>query len=144
MKTPLVIVVTGPPGSGKTTLAREVSRGLGLPLFAKNFIKETLFDRLGVASFEVQLLGASQFLEAGQGVVLEGDFDHDAASRLVDMVRAATAQVVQIYCYADTAELMPATRAARFRATVTLATSTSSGWATLKRTCATAAGPRST
>jgi predicted kinase len=42
----LVVVVNGLPGAGKTTLARPLSRALGLPLLAKDVLKETLADNL--------------------------------------------------------------------------------------------------
>ncbi|MGE3835041.1 MAG: AAA family ATPase [Acidimicrobiia bacterium] len=41
------VLVTGLPGSGKTTLAGPLATELGLPLVAKDAIKETLFDVLG-------------------------------------------------------------------------------------------------
>ena len=44
------ILVAGPPASGKTTLAGELSALLGLPVFAKDRIKERLFDTLGFTS----------------------------------------------------------------------------------------------
>ncbi len=36
----MYVVVTGPPGSGKSTLARALASGLGLPLLAKDEIKQ--------------------------------------------------------------------------------------------------------
>jgi predicted kinase len=42
-----VILVNGLPGAGKTTLARVLSRRLGLPLFSKDTIKEAHADVLG-------------------------------------------------------------------------------------------------
>jgi predicted kinase len=37
---PALIVVSGPPGSGKTTLAREIARGVGCPAVCRDEIKE--------------------------------------------------------------------------------------------------------
>ena len=47
-----VVVVNGPPGSGKTTLSRRMARALELPLFSKDAVKETLLDQLGYADRE--------------------------------------------------------------------------------------------
>jgi predicted kinase len=41
------VVVSGPPGSGKTTVAGAIADDLGLPLFAKDTVKEALMDALG-------------------------------------------------------------------------------------------------
>ncbi len=49
---PLVILVTGLPASGKTTVARQVARHLGLPVFGKDDFKEVLFDTLGWKDLE--------------------------------------------------------------------------------------------
>ena len=44
---PLVLIVAGPPASGKTTLARSLAESLTLPPFVKDDFKEVLFDTLG-------------------------------------------------------------------------------------------------
>jgi predicted kinase len=40
MTCPTLIVVSGPPGSGKTTLAHEIARSLGCPALCRDEIKE--------------------------------------------------------------------------------------------------------
>lgn len=44
---PVLLIVTGAPGTGKTTLARRIAQEFHLPLIAKDDIKESLFDSLG-------------------------------------------------------------------------------------------------
>ncbi|MBA2532172.1 MAG: AAA family ATPase [Nocardioidaceae bacterium] len=44
----MLVLVTGVPGSGKTTLARSVAAELELPMLSRDVIKETLFDTLGL------------------------------------------------------------------------------------------------
>jgi predicted kinase len=43
----MIVIISGAPGSGKTTLAQPLAAALGLPLFTKDTIKETLHDVLG-------------------------------------------------------------------------------------------------
>ena len=55
-----VVLVTGIPGAGKTTVSRALSKALTLPLLSKDAIKESLFDVLGVRDREWSLqLGAA-------------------------------------------------------------------------------------
>lgn len=43
----MLVLVTGLPGSGKTTLATQLAEGLALPLIGKDHFKGILFDTLG-------------------------------------------------------------------------------------------------
>jgi hypothetical protein len=42
-----VVVISGAPAAGKTTLGRPLARHLGWPLISKDVIKESLYDELG-------------------------------------------------------------------------------------------------
>jgi len=42
-----LLIVSGAPAAGKTTLAAVIGTALGWPVFAKDAIKESLFDTLG-------------------------------------------------------------------------------------------------
>ena len=47
-----LVVVTGLPGSGKTTIAGPLAAELGWPLLGKDTIKEALFDALGTGDLD--------------------------------------------------------------------------------------------
>ena len=109
MEAPLLVVVTGPPAAGKTTVARELATRLRLPLIAKDTIKEALFDtlgtgdlawsqRLGAPTFGVMLALAEESLEAGASLVLEANFvcGGEVEARLA----ALPARFVQVNCSA--------------------------------------------
>jgi predicted kinase len=48
----LVVVATGIPASGKTTLATALSAQLEWPLISKDVVKEALFDALGTGDLQ--------------------------------------------------------------------------------------------
>jgi predicted kinase len=83
---PVLLIVTGPPGAGKSTIAAALRERLGLPLIAKDALKEEFGDalavggdrlesqRLGLATFRVQLAVARELLGAGVSLIVEGNF----------------------------------------------------------------------
>lgn len=104
--------MTGPPGAGKSTLARMLAESPRLPLVAKDDFKETLFDalgagdveesrRLGVAAWKLLFRTAGEILGAGGSVVVEGNFS-DAGG----FASLPPARVVQLHLTAPEEVLM--------------------------------------
>jgi predicted kinase len=104
--------VTGPPASGKSTLAERIARELSLPLIAKDVIKETLFDAFGTRDREWSIwLGQAtyplifRFLEvqlaAGRSVVVDATFGPEMANAEFEALNARHPfRALQIYCTA--------------------------------------------
>jgi predicted kinase len=116
---PLLVVVTGPPAGGKSTVADDLAAALGLPLLTKDGIKETLFDvlgtgdrewsrRLGEATWRVLFHVLEASLGAGCSLVAEGNFEADDANPRFAALPAFRG--LQVYCDAPVEELL-----ARFR-----------------------------
>ncbi|HUI58733.1 MAG TPA: AAA family ATPase [Steroidobacteraceae bacterium] len=87
-----LIIVTGLPGTGKSTLARTLARHFHLPLLAKDSIKEPLMQALAAhvvpsrqlsdAAFAVVFSCLREVLTGGRGALLEGNFrsgEHESA-----------------------------------------------------------------
>lgn len=70
--TPLIVIV-GPPASGKTALARRLATDLRLPLLSRDDFKERLFDTLGVTW---PTAGADQSARGEARVRAEGQPPH--------------------------------------------------------------------
>jgi predicted kinase len=83
---PPLVIVSGAPATGKTTLARRLAIDLRLPCLTKDDLKEALADvferpidvdasmELGVAAYAAMYRMAEMLLEANVGLVLESNF----------------------------------------------------------------------
>lgn len=81
-----LLIVSGAPASGKTTLARRLASDLRLPLLQRDELKEALADalggpedvaasaRLGAGAYAMLYLVAGRLIEAGTGLIIESNF----------------------------------------------------------------------
>ena len=111
---PILVIVSGAPATGKTTLARIVAERLAVPYFGKDELKEAIADkvgapgdvatsqRLGLAAYEVLFTMGRRVLESGAGLVIESNFRRGVSEReLLPLIELADARLV--HCTADPA-----------------------------------------
>lgn len=113
MGRPLLIVVSGPPGAGKTSLGRQLAQQLGLPFLNKDGFKEVLFEtlgwsdrgwsrRLGGASMMLLFHATERLLAAGASVVIEANFDAELSCQDLRALQQRYAiEACQIQCVGD-------------------------------------------
>jgi predicted kinase len=102
-----VVLVHGPPASGKTTLAQALAPVLQLPLLSKDAVKETLLDQLGFGSRdESRVLGVAAgevvwtvLADCARGAVVDTWLAppmREVARR--GLARAGTQRFVEVWC----------------------------------------------
>ncbi|HKT71554.1 MAG TPA: AAA family ATPase [Steroidobacteraceae bacterium] len=119
-----LLIVTGLPATGKTTVAAMLAGRYGCALLAKDTIKESLLDtlshgdvawsrKLSDAAYAVTFSLARTFLASAVSVIVEGNFRAEHAAPLERLVSSSLPdlRVGQILCAVDEEQ-----RLARLRA----------------------------
>jgi predicted kinase len=103
-----LVLVTGAPASGKSTIARPLAEALGLPLLDKDAVKEALFDALGTGDREWsrRLSDASYavlfaMLEGVRSAVMVANLAPERARPL----RGFDGPILEIFCTAPAHEI---------------------------------------
>jgi predicted kinase len=110
---PLLVVVTGPPASGKSSIARELAHELAIPFLSKDELKERLYEELGSGDALEEAIERSATailysvarsnLTVGVSVLVESNFDRESDTA---PLRELHARVVQVHCGGDTDALV--------------------------------------
>jgi predicted kinase len=109
----VLIVVTGPPCSGKTVLAQKIAQEFSIAIFHKDGIKELLFGRLGwkdrvwsrqlsLVSYDLIYYFIESELSAGQSCIVEANFQpEEHRDKFRTLVGHYACQIVQVLCFSE-------------------------------------------
>lgn len=107
-----LIIISGRPATGKTTLGRKISKYLNVPILCRDDIKESLFDSLGFndreqsrkiggASFKLLYDLTEKFLNANTPLIVETFFhpEHDR-DKFSELKSKYNLRLLEINCIA--------------------------------------------
>jgi predicted kinase len=110
---PALVVVTGLPGTGKTTIAERLGDRLSFPVLRKDAFKEILFDRLGwsdedwsdlldEACYDMLWSLCDTELRAGRTIIVESNFEPEVhAARIAELGQQHQARLIEVHCRTD-------------------------------------------
>lgn len=114
----VLIIVSGLPATGKTTLSQGMANHLGLPLVSKDIIKEILFDgvghsdrewgeKLNTPTYKLLEYFVEQELRVGRSVIIETPYDGDFPRQTFERWQSKYGfDCIQIMCYAEPSVLV--------------------------------------
>ena len=118
MDDPVLVLVSGAPGTGKTTLARRPASDLRIPYIGKDFIKESLAGTLGVRDRQWSMkLGVASIvllfelieaqLKAGRSAVSENNYRREYEVPRFERLRGLYPfKTVEVHCEAEAGVLL--------------------------------------
>ncbi len=104
-----LVIVTGPPATGKTHIANAIEKETGWPVISKDRIKERLFNergigdrawssKLGDEAYEIVRQQAKTMFESRQPFILEGNFSGPTAEFILAHTQNFEYRILQILC----------------------------------------------
>lgn len=107
-----IILIGGELATGKTTLARALSKKLNIPFFYKDILKEALADTIGfknreenkqlsVAVFDIFLNISKGFIESNNDLILESNFKQNEINELEKLFNHANYHIISIVLSGD-------------------------------------------
>jgi len=108
-----IIVLAGMPASGKSTTAKAIAGAFGLPIIAKDTLKESLFDVLGFENYgqkrkldhaaNALLVSITEsMIQSNTPVILDNNFDKISAEALDRLCRESDCHCITVMFDGDT------------------------------------------
>lgn len=105
-------IVSGPPGSGKTSFAKKLQSELGIPLFCKDELKCLLAGNipgeglkwtqtLGLASINILKLIIDNFANSSGACIVESAFMPRYDNEYFMKIKNSGSEIIQFYCEAS-------------------------------------------
>jgi predicted kinase len=112
MQRPIIVIVSGLPATGKTTLAKKIGEKFKLPVFTKDDVKVLIADGINAKNPSVKGLGSTSnsilfyiavhCLENGYSLIIEGNFkDTKQTKEFITYLKKANKRVCEIHCVAE-------------------------------------------
>ncbi len=107
-----MIIISGPPGSGKTALRERVARHYALPVLGKDDFKEVLFDglgwsdrawskKVGAVSYDLLRLMIRELCKTGRPFIVESNFTARFAASMAEIADQYSYQPLVVHCVAE-------------------------------------------
>ena len=112
-----IIIISGPPASGKTSLRERLADHYGLPVLGKDDFKEILFDGLGWSdrswsqkvggvSYDLLQSMTQELCKTGRPFILESNFTNRFAAAIAAIAARFAYQPIVIHCVAEGSVLL--------------------------------------